>query len=65
MSLALDQEAMARGILPDVITRDRPVDNRFIGRFNWRLRGESLNLHHFNALAGANAILKSWPRVRH
>jgi putative transposase len=40
----------------------KPTDNAFIETFNGSLRDECLNLHWFDTLAEAKALIEAWRR---
>jgi putative transposase len=46
----------------DFSRRGKPTDNAFIETFNGTLRDECLNLHYFDDLAQAAALIEAWRR---
>lgn len=52
--------AYRRGVQLDFIRPGKPVENAFIEAFNGRLRDECLNVHQFQSMADAQAIIEAW-----
>ena len=61
-SRALEEWAYRRGIQLDFIRPGKPVENAFIESFNGRLRDECLNVHWFETMEDAKAIIEAWRR---
>jgi putative transposase len=59
-SRALEDWAYRRGVQLDFIRPGKPVENAFIESFNGRLRDECLNVHQFESLSEAQAIIEAW-----
>ncbi len=59
-SNVFDQWAYRRGIQLDFVAPGRPMDNGFIESFNGKLRDECLNMHWFESLSEARAIIEQW-----
>ncbi len=59
-SRALEDWAYRHGIKLDFIRPGKPVENAFIESFNGRLRDECLNVHQFQSLDEARAIIETW-----
>ena len=58
----MDLWAYHHGARIDFSRRGKPTDNAFIETFNGTLRNECLNLHWFDDLAQAGAIIEAWRR---
>jgi len=58
----MDLWAYHHGVRIDFSRRGKPTDNAFIETFNGTLRDECLNLHWFDDLAQAGAIIEAWRR---
>jgi putative transposase len=58
----MDLWAYHHGVRIDFSRRGKPTDNAFIETFNGTLRDECLNLHWFDDLAQAGAIIETWRR---
>ncbi|MBL6079218.1 transposase family protein [Belnapia sp. T18] len=56
----VDLWAYHHGVQIDLSRPSKPTDNAFIETFNGSLRDERLNLHWFETLAGARAIVEAW-----
>jgi putative transposase len=50
------------GVRVDSSRPGKPTDNAFIETFNGSLRDECLNLHWFETLAEARAVIEAWRR---
>ena len=59
-SQALDTWAYARGVTLDFTRPGKPTDNGHIESFNARLRDECLNVHQFQSLDHAKALIEAW-----
>ena len=59
-SQALDAWAYRRGVALDFTRPGKPTDNSHIESFNARLREECLNMHQFQSLAHATAVVEAW-----
>ena len=59
-SRALEDWAYRRGVQLDFSRPRKPVENAFIEAFNGRLRDECLNVHQFQSMADAQAIIEAW-----
>ena len=58
----MDLWAYHHGVRIDFSRRGKPTDNAFIETFNGTLRDECLNLHWFDNLAQAAALIEAWRR---
>jgi len=58
----VDLWAYHHGVRIDFSRRGKPTDNAFIETFNGTLRDECLNLHWFDDLAQASALIEAWRR---
>jgi putative transposase len=58
----VDLWAYHHGVRIDFSRRGKPTDNAFIETFNGTLRDECLNLHYFDDLAQAAALIEAWRR---
>ena len=58
----VDLWAYYHGVRIDFSRPGKPTDNAFIETFNGSLRDECLNLHWFDTLAEAKAIIEAWRR---
>jgi putative transposase len=58
----IDLWAYHHGVRIDFSRRGKPTDNAFIETFNGTLRDECLNLHWFDDLGQAGAIIEAWRR---
>jgi putative transposase len=56
----VDLWAYHHGVRIDFSRRGQPTDNAFIETFNGTLRDECLNLHWFDAIAQASALIEAW-----
>ena len=59
-SWALEDWPYRHGVQLDIIRHGKPVENAFIESFNGRLRDECLNVHQFDSLEAAQAIIETW-----
>jgi putative transposase len=59
-SKAPDEWAYQRGVALDFIRPGTPVENAFIESFDGRLRDECLNVHSFESIAHAQAVITAW-----
>lgn len=58
----VDLWAYHHGVRIDFSRPGKPTDNAFIETFNGSLRDECLNLHWFDTLAEAKALIEAWRR---
>jgi putative transposase len=58
----MDLWAYHHGVRIDFSRRGKPTDNAFIESFNGTLREECLNLHWFDDLTQASALIETWRR---
>jgi len=61
---AMDIWAHQAGVKLNFIRPEKPVENRFIERFNGRLRDKCLNVEIFVDLADARIKLEKWQRLK-
>lgn len=59
-SRALEDWAYRHKVQLDFIRPGKPVENAFIESFNGRLRDECLNVHQFQSLEEARALIETW-----
>jgi putative transposase len=58
----VDLWAYHHGVRIDFSQRGKLTDNAFIETFNGTLRDECLNLHWFDNIAQARALIEAWRR---
>jgi putative transposase len=56
----MDLWAYHHGVRIDFSRRGKPTDNAFIETLNATLRAECLNLHWFDEIAPARALIEAW-----